>query len=803
MAFQLAKAQAFREALLKDKEERRQTFAQVVSRNAHQVSDKAPLQTAPRAHPPVFNAQHPLRTRLNDQKLGVTAHKAKKLLQDEDGWTTVSRRKHVTPKRNPYLSPQQRKLKEGNKCFNCFSKGHKKAGCKNQVRCINCEEPGHISRFCPKKFRNKGAQGVNTTTNQVKTQPIVVIKEKQKEQPKFTFPKVKPLVTPQPQTQQFQPNYKENNMDMPDWETIELTNPDQIEVERAEDMEVFINPRHELLPPNMFLYRTTIVLAGPNPNDKFLAHKIAIRLASHFKMQPRDFKVRKAHHSVGDFLAIFPTYDMMKEATDMCVFMLGPGIEVQLTEWTNEAGMLFDPSSNLARVKLLGVPYKNWNKHDVADIVSGFGTLQKMALVSDNENYEYIHALVDCHRPKKVPRYLTARAGSYYAPIEVELEGWFHTTEPEPQVVRRDHNRDDRSTQNSSIGETRTARRNAAPYQRTRPAATRDYAGPSGSHRRRHGHGGEEKDMTVQIETTVAKENGEGGKEVVQGRTTGEPMFTVTSFQIAHAEAGMYGELMVTSNLGELFKIAILSSHPRAVRGMLRETIGTFSSDWPQKSSVGLLGKRHAINAPTVLASKEPNAAQFMGPLLTQGRKDSAPPTLITTAHTGEILNTAGPIIYLGPAMEKQKDPNLSAPTEPFFTTDPALDNDTTTTDDPNPPPQNETSPSNTSAGSPPGFPGPPRYTRGPIRHSARLSAKHNGVYISPEERARLVSKPYALSFHKKRQARKRNPSPVKLDYMKSFAPLTDSQAEVIILQAGISLSNELEQVAREAIATE
>lgn len=105
--------------------------------------------------------------------------------------------------------------------------------------------------------------------------------------------------------------------------------------------------------------------------------------------------------------------------------------------------------------------------------------------------------------------------------------------------------------------------------------------------------------------------------------------------------------------------------------------------------------------------------------------------------------------------------------------------------------------------GSPPGFLGPPRFARSPVRYNACLSLKNKGPYLCPEERAHQISKPYTVSFHKKRQTRKHNSSPVKLDYLKSFEPLSDNQAEAVIAQASIELYAQMEKIAMEAVAVE
>ena len=92
--------------------------------------------------------------------------------------------------------------------------------------------------------------------------------------------------------------------------------------------------------------------------------------------------------------------------------------------------------------------------------------------------------------------------------------------------------------------------------------------------------------------------------------------------------------------------------------------------------------------------------------------------------------------------------------------------------------------------GPPPGFPDPPRYTIAPIRRSPRLSAKNNGVYISPQEKARMVTKPDTVSAASPIRKKKIKKTPVQLDYMKSVGPLTHSQAEVVVFAAGVEMSD-------------
>lgn len=48
--------------------------------------------------------------------------------------------------------------------------------------------------------------------------------------------------------------------------------------------------------------------------------------------------------------------------------------------------------------------------------------------------------------------------------------------------------------------------------------------------------------------------------------------------------------------------------------------------------------------------------------------------------------------------------------------------------------------------GPPPGFLGPPKFCSPVLRRSPRLSQKNTGPYVTPEERARRVSKPRTVS---------------------------------------------------------
>lgn len=349
-------------------------------------------------------------------------------------------RKHKVPrtiKEKPRLSPHQQRLKEENRCFNCFAKGHKKSQCRIKVRCIKCFKQGHFSRQCqPSNNRSEINRGVNATT--ATTTPGTIKSNKD-------TATIQPNINPQTVETSHKPtNHKPPKMDYSDWENISLQDPDLFEPNRGEDIHVFLEDRDPLLlPNNQFLDRTAIVMTGPNENTPFLAHRLASRLAMYFRRQTRDFKVRKVHQSVGDFIAIFPNKDMLREACAICAFKLGPGVEVQLAPWTREAGTMYDPTSNLARIKIYGLPFNRRNRRDVATLVSGIGQLERVAPFFHNENYEYITTLVDVRHPDLVPRYLTAGTRSRPGVVQIELDGWLHTSDfPSPVELR--NNREDR-----------------------------------------------------------------------------------------------------------------------------------------------------------------------------------------------------------------------------------------------------------------------------------------------------------------------------------------------------------------------
>ena len=89
------------------------------------------------------------------------------------------------------------------------------------------------------------------------------------------------------------------------------------------------------------------------------------------------------------------------------------------------------------------------------------------------------------------------------------------------------------------------------------------------------------------------------------------------------------------------------------------------------------------------------------------------------------------------------------------------------------------------SDGSPPGFPGPPKYGLPKIRRSPRIKQAGTSDFSYSDT---------------KRRKKNIKTAPVKLDYLKSFAPLSDNQAEVLLATAGVELDVDLSSGLKEAL---
>lgn len=253
------------------------------------------------------------------------------------------------------------------RCFRCLQRGHRRFQCMGKVKCLKCNGIGHMVGRCARQSQAnaEGKQGApasaaqqnltNRGSNQerVNAQPPVnhTIKEGQIEPAKETrFVLLKREI--KSKEQQTPPK-----MDpLLNWETMRMTDPSYIQGGQAQEMRVFLKPRKDLLPTNEFLQRSAIVMTGPNENDHTLRRTLQQKLAYHFTCHPRNFRIGKIPSSIGDLLAIFPNEDMKNRAVKQCLFKLGPGVEVQLADWTREIGMVHDPTTHKVMLLLHNLP---------------------------------------------------------------------------------------------------------------------------------------------------------------------------------------------------------------------------------------------------------------------------------------------------------------------------------------------------------------------------------------------------------------------------------------------------------------
>lgn len=145
-------------------------------------------------------------------------------------------------------------------------------------------------------------------------------------------------------------------------------------------------------------------------------------------MNPQQIKVRSVPPSMGDYLAIFPNSDLRNRACDICAFHLGDGVQIQLTRWVKNSGMIPDPTTHMARLKVHDLPHQFWTEEDLSDLVSGFGTLERMSDFPQNENYEELRVLVACYHPTHILEDITATQDSSSVAVHFEMEGWLLKT---------------------------------------------------------------------------------------------------------------------------------------------------------------------------------------------------------------------------------------------------------------------------------------------------------------------------------------------------------------------------------------
>ncbi|KAF3321011.1 Cellular nucleic acid-binding protein [Carex littledalei] len=245
-----------------------------------------------------------------------------------------------------FLRQQQARLLQQGRCLKCCLRGHTKQQCTRVVKCFLCNKDGHTTIRC--------------NPNPINAQPPKSNPRSIKDNDVQSHP-----TQPTHRVVNFATNHLHHMENTSNWETMDLMDPDDFEDGRRESLRVFLPPRTPLRPINSFLERSALVLAGPHPINRYIAHRLAVTLATHFNMQPQDFPISRVHQNYGDFLVRFPNTNLRDQAVAICVFTLGPNMHLQLVEWTPGMGGVYDPVTHKARLRLYGLLNHNWNIHDL------------------------------------------------------------------------------------------------------------------------------------------------------------------------------------------------------------------------------------------------------------------------------------------------------------------------------------------------------------------------------------------------------------------------------------------------------
>ncbi|KAF3328199.1 hypothetical protein FCM35_KLT06805 [Carex littledalei] len=250
------------------------------------------------------------------------------LIPNDNGWTTVNRKKRYNRPRQEAVSQlskwNETLLKQG-RCFKCLAKGHRSFQCTGKIKCLKCTLTGHTVGSCKKELP---APTINRGVDRGVKAHQVSIKENNPPKQPHTTP-----IEQTPQTNRQKSTIKEQapTMDpLANWETMTLNDPRYVNDSRVDGGRVFLPNRVGFAPGNEFLSRSAVVLTGPNQNNRHLAHSITRKLAHHFSTNIRNIRVSKLPATTGDFIAIFPTDAMCKQAVDICAFTVLPGVHVQL-----------------------------------------------------------------------------------------------------------------------------------------------------------------------------------------------------------------------------------------------------------------------------------------------------------------------------------------------------------------------------------------------------------------------------------------------------------------------------------------
>ncbi|KAF3324266.1 Zinc finger protein GIS2 [Carex littledalei] len=618
-------------------------------------------------------------------------------------------------------------LKQG-RCLQCFLRGHKKKDCLRQIKCLLCKKTGHTSKQCK-------TPSINAGTNRPVHRPIKTEPQQQQDATHKNKP-IKPIHTHPVGSMANRIN----------WAAMDLMDPDDLDAGRKESIRVFLPPRGPLRTVNSFLERSAMVLAGPHQITRYLAHRLTVKLANYFNLQPRDFHVSRVNQNYGDFIVRFPNANLRDHAVAVCAFTLGPDVQLQLVEWSPGMGVVYDPVTHKARLRLYGLPLHNWNIHDLDIVVSGFGHLLRVENFFTNGNHQEIRILVGCYHPINIPQTIDLSEEPNTTIVHVVIEGWMHDgTADIPRDV-------------TNIND------DADPF-----------GGPSHGRRRRptapHYHTPQGGSSAVDSNTSGFTNRGQtGGREVQRGRQMDKPLETIT-YQPTGDNSDWGGEERSQQKAPVFFpnkaadpELCLLFSS----LALYEKPVDTVGIKWPiQEVTCSKLYGEMCIAATFF-------SATLLGSIITAERGPTEVNGFMGPTLKLHSLLTSLPMPH-GPQTTPALRPETKGPViEEIF-------------EGPN---QTYQPPSTEGLDMPPGFELPMETG---VRKSTRLQEKHGGKYITILQRAQRIKD--VNNTEDSRVPIKKKPRveiKVQAAYWENLDPLTDYQAEAVVANAGIELEDTL-----------
>lgn len=584
-------------------------------------------------------------------------------------------------------------------------------------------------------------------------------------------------------------------MDLENWETMPMHDPAEIVQPRAAPMKIFFPPNNDVRSPNTLLNRSAVVLLGAGARLSQMPHRIANSLATSLGRHPREFTVSETDPSFGDYLITFTSNMLRNMACYIGAFMVAPGVQIQLREWTTSLAMVRDPTTHKARIRLHGLPFGYWNYPDVNHLISGFGYAERMSEVVINQNFKVLQVLVACYDAADIPPSLWLTKNPHSRVVHVELEGWLHNSNI-PLYPPNEGDDDDSSSDDSSSDDA--------------------LGGNMGYQVGTNGNSTLHRANQQELNRGQRRQVGCGGC-VNQGRrqSASKEMELDTPVR---ADTEMELDTTVQPATGEAY-----ASHNGQRPGKEIAQGAREIPHQPRETASVNTGQHTRENRPLNLTQYE--ILSIMSRLLPEGKQRGSL-SLLFQAKDLEIGDSGAQLSTdfqnLSVHVERHHGPTgviieeiQSAISAPQWAAHGPIGF-----------PNSPTGPED-QEGSPPGFAGPPRYkkefdtglhrerpnpepekerqilTKEP-KQSTRLQAKNTGRYISMVDKARANQGFIGITEIMQRpkpRAKQTKPQKPVLDYLNNYSPLTKEHAEAVVAAAGVIITPALQAQMEEVMA--